>query len=165
MNREADLSWQLAKRFGEVLPSFMTVLRQRICQAGLPEGLTWPQVLMLREIGARDVQPSELARRFLMSGAAVTSLMDGLVHKGLVDRRHDERDRRTVRLRLTDSGQRVRRAADELMMGVVQDMLGRLPPDRQARLLVALDDLEVLTQQYQKGEGYHGCGQHAASGG
>jgi DNA-binding MarR family transcriptional regulator len=158
MDQQADLGWRLARRFGDVLPSFMTVLRQRFCQAGLPQGLSWPQVLMLRGIGADEVQPSELARHFLMSGAAVTSLIDGLVQKGLVDRRHDERDRRTVRLSLTAQGQQVRGAVDDLMMGVLHELLGCLPPERQERLLVALDDLEILTQHFPEGERRHGRG-------
>lgn len=152
------LDCRVARRIGEILPALMKVIRQRVMQTGLPQGLTLPQVLVLRAIDAGgEVQPSELARHFLMSAASVTSVVDGLVQKGFVDRRHDDRDRRTVRLRLTEDGVRVNRAAEATMIAAIGELTADLPTDRQERLLLALDDLETLMTTFREGERLHGC--------
>jgi DNA-binding MarR family transcriptional regulator len=63
--------------------------------------------------------PSYLARSLTMSGGAVTSLVDRLLHLGLVTRKRRETDRRSVDLTLTPAGSelsiRLRRHADDVM--------------------------------------------------
>lgn len=153
-----DLEVRLARRLGEVLPAVMRLLRQRVSQVGLPDGLTLPQLMVLRALTAgEEIQPGELARHCMMSGASVTGTVDGLVQKGFVDRRHDDRDRRTVRLRLTPAGRAAIERATDLMLPVLHDLIRHLPPDRQERLLLALDDLDSLTHYSREGDHRHGC--------
>jgi DNA-binding MarR family transcriptional regulator len=56
--------------------------------------------------------PSELTRRLLVTGGNVTVIVESLTRDGLVERRRGQRDRRTVRLLLTERGKAV--AAQEL---------------------------------------------------
>ncbi|HEX2173491.1 MAG TPA: MarR family transcriptional regulator [Dehalococcoidia bacterium] len=157
-----DLEARLARRLGEVLPAFMKLLRQRVSQVGLPDGLTLPQLLILRAVASGDMHPGELARHFMMSAASVTSAVDGLVQKGYIDRRHDDRDRRTVRLRLTPAGHETVRRAGELIEPAVREMLRTLSPDRQERLLSALEDLDTLIRLVREGDPRYGCTPGAA---
>ena len=46
----------------------------------------------------------ELAGKLLRSGGSITSVVDGLEKRGLVERRRDGSDRRFVRVQLTDKG-------------------------------------------------------------
>jgi DNA-binding MarR family transcriptional regulator len=79
----------------------------------------------------------ELADRLLISRAALTRLVDRLVHAGLAERWHDEEDRRVVLVTLTAAGRRKQREAGRLHLDglarLVQDPLTGRP----------LDDLQV----------------------
>jgi long-chain acyl-CoA synthetase len=60
---------------------------------------------------------SALAGRMSLSKPTITALVDGLVHRGLVERRPSEVDRRRVEHLLTDEGRRVLLEADHLDAG------------------------------------------------
>src|SRR5690349_2401527 len=55
--------------------------------------------------------PSALARTLMLSPAGMTNRLDRLVERGLVDRRADPDDRRSVLVALTPEGRRVVDAA------------------------------------------------------
>jgi DNA-binding MarR family transcriptional regulator len=87
----------------------------------LPDGLTIPQLDVLAQLerhelhgpeAAAGMTPSELTRRLLVTGGNVTVIVESLTRDGLVERRRGQRDRRTVRLLLTERGKAV--AAQEL---------------------------------------------------
>ncbi|MTD56375.1 MarR family winged helix-turn-helix transcriptional regulator [Amycolatopsis pithecellobii] len=50
------------------------------------------------------LNPGQLSREMLSSGAAITKRLDRLARMGLVSRATSERDRRVVHVRLTDKG-------------------------------------------------------------
>jgi DNA-binding MarR family transcriptional regulator len=50
------------------------------------------------------LNPGQLSREMLSSGAAITKRLDRLARMGLVSRATSERDRRMVHVRLTDKG-------------------------------------------------------------
>jgi DNA-binding MarR family transcriptional regulator len=56
---------------------------------------------------------SALARRLDVSRPSITTLVDGLAGRGLVERRPASDDRRQVEHRLTKAGERALQAADE----------------------------------------------------
>ncbi|WP_037910823.1 MarR family winged helix-turn-helix transcriptional regulator [Actinacidiphila yeochonensis] len=57
----------------------------------------------LRRTG-RALTPGDLAKETFSSGAAVTKRLKQLTERGLVERRGDSRDRRVIRIHLTDQG-------------------------------------------------------------
>jgi DNA-binding MarR family transcriptional regulator len=75
-----------------------------------PAGL---RVLMLLNLG--EMRHRELADRCYIRPATLTGVVDTLVKAGHVERLSDPRDRRSVRLVLTESGRRVHDEVAELM--------------------------------------------------
>ncbi len=78
-------------------------------------------------LAAGSARSSFLADRLDVRPPSVTAVVDGLVSRGLVDRRAAEGDRRCVAHVLTDEGRRVLAAADEALdtrLYRIADLLG-----------------------------------------
>jgi len=76
-----------------------------VAEAGVrisPAGLGVLRVLL----AADGLKSSEVAARGMSSPGALTSVVDGLVREGYVERRRDDADRRVVRLHVTEKGRR-----------------------------------------------------------
>lgn len=71
---------------------------------GLLQGRWWVLILLMREANL-TLTPSALAEKAGVTRATMTGLIDGLERDGLVERLTDTRDRRSVSVRLTPSGQ------------------------------------------------------------
>lgn len=84
-----------------------------------PMGLTVIELYILRALYQRDGQyASELAHAVGRAATSFTPNLDKLQDKNLIERRNDTRDRRAVRIHLTEEGKRRReeilRTAQEL---------------------------------------------------
>ena len=100
--------------------------------------LTVTQYLALRAIAGEDISGAELARRAGVSGPAVSQLLAGLDHAGLIRRRPTAGDRRRHELELSDAGQRAFGSAQALLRDQLGSLLSDLPhpeTDALARLL------------------------------
>jgi DNA-binding MarR family transcriptional regulator len=75
-----------------------------------------------------------------ISPPTVTSVVDGLVSRGLVERRPDPSDRRRLRLLLTPAGEGAVSQADAAVEARMAGLLGRLADDRASAALAALAD-------------------------
>lgn len=71
---------------------------------GLLQGRWWVLILLMREDSLTST-PSALAEKAGVTRATMTGLIDGLERDGLVERLMDTRDRRSVSVRLTPSGE------------------------------------------------------------
>jgi len=68
-------------------------------------GITIGQSFILLSLRERDGQNvKELAEKLAIDSSAITGLVDRLEKADLVERRADERDRRALRIHLTDKG-------------------------------------------------------------
>ncbi len=91
--------------FWETIPPFWRHVRAHIRQAAMEQfGIGFEQFQTLRHIRKGFNSVSELAETGNTSRPAVSQIVEVLVNKGLVTRTPDARDRRHVRLGLTDSG-------------------------------------------------------------
>jgi len=107
--------------------------------------LTYQQYNVLRLIDTNGPQPqADLARRLMVSAPVVTRLAAGLADAGLVERRADANDRRTVLLTLTATGRRRSRAMRRDLLQAAHELLEPLPEDRRAAVATALEELQVL---------------------
>ena len=85
-------------------------------QVTIPLGevdLSLPQYRVLAFLDEGEAAPSDLAGRLSVSRPSITALMDGLITRGLVDRRPDTDDGRRVHHHLTDDGRNVLQRADQ----------------------------------------------------
>jgi len=122
MKMESLLSQRLRKEFNISMARFdvMSLLER------FPDGLTM----------------SELSRRLIVSNGAITGLVDKLVEAGLVTRREDPNDRRSMIVRLTRKGRdnflRMARRHEEWVVSI----LGELSVAAQSELMQNLTLLQ-----------------------
>ena len=79
-------------------------LSKRVEVALAQVDLTLPQYRVLGILAEGSAAASGLAGRLAVRPPSVTAIIDGLVARGLVDRKHEEGDRRRIALRLTAEG-------------------------------------------------------------
>ena len=105
-------------------------------------GLTMPQVRVLFELveeGERSA--GELAEALSVAPPTITGLTDRLVKQNLVERREDARDRRVVRLALTDDGRALTAEIAEQAGAYLREVFDTLPAGRLKDICSALEDL------------------------
>jgi DNA-binding MarR family transcriptional regulator len=87
-------------------------LAKQVEVAITPLDLSLPQYRVLGFLADGSTASSVLARQLAVSPPSVTAVVDGLVGRGLVERRADPQDRRRLTLLLTRDGKRLLVAAD-----------------------------------------------------
>ena len=101
--------------------------------------LTLPQFRVLGILAEGSSAASGLADRLAVRRPSITALVDGLVARGLVDRRQEEDDRRRVALRLTKEGERILTEADRAVDDYIASLAGYLPTKEEAMALRSLE--------------------------
>jgi long-chain acyl-CoA synthetase len=98
--------------------------------------LSVPQYRILGMLDAGPAMPSALADRLAVRPPSVTSVVDGLVTRGLVDRHPAADDRRRVAHTLTDDGRLALAAADRAVDTRLRQLASALddPADERAAL-------------------------------
>lgn len=102
-------------------------------------GLTSPQLIVLHDIGGREVSVGDLAQRVSLSQATITGILDRLERRGIVARRRDDGDKRRVLARLTPAGARVLAEAPPMLQHAFVERFARLAGAEQAQLIAALE--------------------------
>jgi long-chain acyl-CoA synthetase len=85
--------------------------------------LTTAQYRTLTQLGEGAEASSSLAAKLAVSRPSVTAVVEGLVERGLVDRRHTDEDRRRVSVNHTPAGRQVLARADEAVSARLAELL------------------------------------------
>ncbi len=101
--------------------------------------LTLPQFRVLGILAEGSSAASGLADRLAVRRPSITALIDGLVARGLVDRRQEDADRRRVALRLTDEGAQILADADRTVDEYLASIAAFLPSKDEAMALRSLE--------------------------
>ncbi|MGI8594696.1 MAG: MarR family winged helix-turn-helix transcriptional regulator [Solirubrobacteraceae bacterium] len=101
-----------AREAWELLGELFIAQKGRMLSIASELELNPPQLFALQWL-EEPLPMGELAGRLHCDNSNVTGIVDRLEHRGLVERRPDERDRRVKLLVLTEEGQRLR----ELLVG------------------------------------------------
>jgi len=101
--------------------------------------LTLPQYRVLGILAEGSAAASGLADRLAVRRPSITALIDGLVARGLVDRRQEDTDRRRVELRLTPEGAGILARADVAVDEYLIAIAGHLPDKEEAMALRSLE--------------------------
>jgi long-chain acyl-CoA synthetase len=101
--------------------------------------LTLPQYRVMGILAEGTAAASALADRLAVRRPSITALIDGLVARGLVDRRQEDADRRRVSLRLTPEGTSTLARADVAVDEYLVAIAGHLPDKEEAMALRSLE--------------------------
>jgi DNA-binding MarR family transcriptional regulator len=132
-----------------VLPHYHRVMRRAIALVEGEERLLFPQLRCLQVL-ARTESPAyaaQLARALLVTPPTMTRTLDALAERGLVERQPDPANRRQVALVITSEGQALVDRYEAMITAHLHTLIAPLPPDRQQRLLLALQDLGALLNE------------------
>jgi DNA-binding MarR family transcriptional regulator len=92
-------------------------------------------MLHVFESGPAGVRMTDLAREIVLSKAGLTSLVDRLQARGLVQRTPDPDDRRAMRITLTDRGEEAFRAAARIHLDGIHEHVTQHLTDEEAHVI------------------------------
>jgi DNA-binding MarR family transcriptional regulator len=108
-------------------------------------GLTIPQVVVMQSIrDLGEVTTGEISKRVSLSQATVTSILDRLESRKLVERYRSLADRRVVHARLTRDGKDALRKAPPLLHERFVSVFASLPPSKQENIIKVLDEVAEM---------------------
>ena len=92
-------------------------------------------LLHVFEAGDSGIQMTELAREIVLSKAGLTALIDRLDKRSLVQRVPDPDDRRAVRIKLTEQGEKIFRSAARIHLTGIRERVLQHLTDDEARVI------------------------------
>src|SRR4051794_33434347 len=99
-----------------------------------------PQYRVLGSLAEGSAAASALADRLAVSKPSVTAVVDGLVERGLVERRHETADRRRVAHEITPAGRQVLERADDAVERRLTEIASHLDDsEAEAEAMASLD--------------------------
>lgn len=101
------------------------------------------------------VSPGEVAESFGVPKANVTSVIDRLVGRGLVNRQENPDDRRSYILSLTEEGRSQVERLREIGTARIKRVLERMPDEALASLRTGLESLITVLKEEGEADGYH----------
>lgn len=102
-----------------------------------------------------SVEPTslmDLARHMGVTPSTMSLTLDRLARRGYVERRRDPEDKRRSALRLTEAGERLRRAQSVLEPARVAGMLHTLKPEERAQALRGLALLASAAERFMSSD-------------
>ena len=146
--------FRLKDRFRAGVPENIVILRKRLMASNLASKTGHANNFdLFHNIGlvfSRHEGPitmGELSRDLNVPLSSATRTMDWLVKNGYAERLPDPQDRRVVRVGLTDAGNEIYAAINQLFMERIDQLMGQLAPEERqtftALLLKVLDGLEA----------------------
>lgn len=111
-------------------------------------GLTLAQYRVLVFLDGADRPATHVAGLLGVTPSTVTSVVDGLTARGLVERRADPADRRRVVLSLTAAGHRQLARGDEVVGERLGRLLDRLPPQEAETVRCGLESLNRAMESF-----------------
>jgi MarR family transcriptional regulator, transcriptional regulator for hemolysin len=118
------MSQDLKRQFIAQLVESSRLLRNYIDHRAKARGTTRAQWIVLFRLREQEgLSQVDLADVLELQPISLVRLLDRLVEHGLLERRHDPRDRRTNRLFLTESGRQLVDDLDSLRDAIASDVL------------------------------------------
>jgi len=107
-----------------------------LCRAGEPYQLT----------------PSQLSELLLVSSGTLTSRLDRLEHKELIERRPNPSDRRSMEVQLTERGRQVAKDAIAILVADGREIVATLDPSERASLDGAASSLvdRITSEEWRR---------------
>lgn len=137
-----------ADQINEIAPAIMRDLAKRqVCE--LFKGrITLPQLLVLDFLDAKGASKmKDLALFMNVSTAAVTGIVERLVRDNYVSRSYDPKDRRIIRVNLTNKGSELFKKINRERRQIIVEIFSKISEaDRQNYLRILLEIKEILAK-------------------
>ena len=137
------MSLDLKRQLVAQLVESSRLLRNYINHRAKDRGTTRAQWIVLFRLREQEgLSQVDLADVLELQPISLVRLLDRLVEHGLLERRHDPRDRRANRLFLTASGRQLVDDLDSLRDSIATDVLKNLPAEEIETSLKTLRDIK-----------------------
>lgn len=153
VDRPEWLESDLVAALDRVISRYQAALRDAISEAEGPDRLTMPQLRCLQAIVSPDSGPatvSGLAEQIRVSVPTMSSMIDGLVARGLVERSPDPTSRRRILVRVTDHGASLLARYQQIIDNRHHEIIRGLSEPEKRRLLSALGVLAERLEQMDR---------------
>lgn len=137
------MSLDLKQKLVAQLVESSRLLRNYIDHRAKQRGTTRAQWIVLFRLREQEgLSQVDLADVLELQPISLVRLLDRLVEQGLLERRHDPKDRRANRLYLTAKGRQLVNDLDSLSTAILTDVLGDVPDDAIETSLITLRDIK-----------------------
>jgi MarR family transcriptional regulator, transcriptional regulator for hemolysin len=137
------MSLDLKRQLVAQLVESSRILRNYIDHRAKERGTTRAQWVVLFRLRAQEgLSQVDLADVLELQPISLVRLLDRLVEQGLLERRHDPRDRRANQLFLTEAGRQLVDELDSLRDAIATDVLDDIPDEVIASSLKTLLDIK-----------------------
>jgi MarR family transcriptional regulator, transcriptional regulator for hemolysin len=137
------MSLDLRRQLVAQLVESSRLLRNYIDQRAKARGTTRAQWIVLFRLRQQEgLSQVDLAEVLELQPISLVRLLDRLVEHGLLERRHDPKDRRANRLFLTASGRQLVDDLDSLRDAIATDVLHDMPQDSIETSLATLREIK-----------------------
>jgi MarR family transcriptional regulator, transcriptional regulator for hemolysin len=137
------MSLDLKRQFIAQLVETSRLLRNYIDHRAKTRGTTRAQWIVLFRLREQEgLSQVDLADVLELQPISLVRLLDRLVEHGLLERRHDPKDRRANRLFLTPRGKELVDSLDSLRDAIATDVLVDVPDEAIEASLTALRDIK-----------------------
>jgi len=122
------------------------------CAASQDRRGDYDTLVLLYHRPDKELSPVDVANELLVSTSAVTGRLDKLERMGLLERSPDQRDRRDIRLAITEKGRDVVRGVFQNSWAAQTEILAALSPSQRRALASPLSALlQSLTNRLKTG--------------
>ena len=123
------------------------LMQQAVTRAIADLGLKPPHLDILVNLYRFDgISQQELARKLLVGRSNMSMLLPQLEKRGLIERKPDAKDKRILRLSLTEDGRRLTEEAMIIQTGLIDRILSQTPEDRCLQVAEAMEDIIRILQ-------------------
>lgn len=124
-------SYEINESIGYLVSRVQSQMNHLVTQRTLTElGITGTQASMLFMLAiGRCSTAGELAREYVIDASAVTRLLDRVEKRGLLSRTRSHKDRRVVRLELTESGRELAERMPEIFACALERAVRGFTPE------------------------------------
>ena len=110
--------------------------------------LSSAQYRLLNQLAQGDDASTSLAKKLAVSAPSVTAVVDGLVHRGAIERTPSVEDRRRISLALTSTGKQLLAEAEAAVSSRLESVASEL--EDQERIQAALSALALWGEALDK---------------
>ncbi|KNY17808.1 MarR family transcriptional regulator [Shinella sp. SUS2] len=123
------------------------LMQQAMSRAIAHLGIKPPHLDILINLYRFDgISQQDLARKLLVGRSNMSMLLPQLEKRGLIERRADAKDKRVLRLSLTETGRSLTEEAMTLQTGLIDRTLSQAPAERCLEVAEAMEDIIRILQ-------------------